>query len=411
MRGARVRHDGGVRTYEQWRDLLRDEPLPAAIVDLDAVDRNLAVLLGKLADGPTLRLASKSVRVPAVLRHLLDRDPRVQGVMTWSAPEAKLLADRGFTDLLNGYPVGRAHDAAIFAELAGRDAVRAVAMVDADDHLGLLSLAATERGVTIPVCLDVDVSLRLLGGAVHLGVRRSPLRDADSVLALARRIRNTPGVELVGVMAYEAQVAGLPDRAPGQSLQAPVYRLIKARSRTLAARRRAAVRDALAADGFALNLINGGGTGSIEATSSDGSCTEVTAGSGFYAPTLFEGYDGLALEPAAFFALPVVRTSDPDHVTCGFGGFVASGPTDASRSPSVHLPRGLSILGMEGFGEVQTPLKIGAGAPPLRLGDPVICRHAKAGELMEHAAEVLLVRDGAIVERAPTERGLGLAFG
>jgi D-serine deaminase-like pyridoxal phosphate-dependent protein len=400
-----------VRTHDEWRALLADRPLPGVIVDLDVVDSNLALLLGRMAPGPTLRIASKSVRVPAVLRHLIDASPRVQGVMTWSAPEAKALADHGFTDLLNGYPVGRPTDAVLFAELAGREGVRAVAMVDAEEQVSLLSVAASERGVTVPLCLDLDVSLRLLGGAVHLGVRRSPLRDVAAAIDLAHRIRNTPGVELVGVMAYEAQVAGLPDRVPGQALLDPIRRGIKARSRPLAAQRRTAVVDALRADGFTIDLVNGGGTGSIEATSADGSCTEVTAGSGFYCPTLFDGYDGLPLQPAAFFALPVVRRSDPDHITCAFGGFTASGPADPSRAPTVHSPPGLTPLGMEGFGEVQTPFKEGPKAPPLRLGDPVVCRHSKAGELMEHVSEVLLVRGGDVVDVAPTERGLGLPFG
>ncbi len=400
-----------MRSYDAWRALLADRTLPAAIVDLDAVDANLRLLLDRLAPGPTLRVASKSIRVPAVLHHLLRADPRVAGVMTYSAAEAKALADRGFTDLLHGYPVGRRVDADVFADLAGRDGVRAVAMVDAEDQVSLLSVAAGERGVTIPLCLDLDASLRLLGGALHLGVRRSPLRDVAGARELAHRVRDTPGVRLVGVMAYEAQVAGLPDRVPGQALLDPIRRGVKAKSSPLAAARRRAVVAALRADGFEIDLVNGGGTGSIAVTSADGTCTEVTAGSGFFAPTLFDGYDGLPVQPAAFFALPIVRRSDPDHVTCGFGGWLASGPPEASRAPAVHAPTGLRPLGMEGFGEVQTPLKVGPGAPALRLGDPVVCRHAKAGELMEHVAEVLLVRGDEVVEVAPTMRGLGLAFG
>ena len=400
-----------MRSYDSWRALLAERSLPAAVVDLDVVEANLAILLDRLAPGPTLRVASKSVRVPAILRHLLDADPRVQGVMTWSAAEATELADQGFSDLLNGYPVGRRADAHRFAELAGREGVRAIAMVDAVDQVSLLSQAGAARGVTIPLCLDLDASLRLLGGAVHLGVRRSPLRDVAAARELARRIRDASNVDLIAVMAYEAQVAGLPDRVPGQALLDPVRRAIKAKSRPLAARRRTEVVQALSADGFELCVVNGGGTGSIEATSADGSCTEVTAGSGFFCPSLFDGYDGLPLMPAAWVALPVVRRSDPGYVTCGFGGWIASGPPDASRAPIVHAPEGLSVLSMEGFGEVQTPLKVGARTPALRLGDPVICRHAKAGELMEHVAEVLLVRGESIVDVAPTERGLGLPFG
>ncbi len=255
---------------------------------------------------------------------------------------------------------------------------------------------------------DIDASLRV--GPAHLGVRRSPLRGADAALGVARHIRGAPGVELVGIMAYEAQVAGLPDHAPGHSLLDPVRRLIKRRSIALVADRRASVVAALRADGFELSFVNGGGTGSVASTSRDGVVTEVTIGSGFLCPTIFDHYDGLDLHPAAFFALPVVRRSDPDHVTCAGGGYVASGAAGPDRLPTVHLPRGLSPLGMEGWGEVQTPFRLGPRAPTLQLGDPVLARHAKAGELMERFASCLLVRGEAVVDEVPTYRGLGGCF-
>ena len=146
----------------------------------------------------------------------------------------------------------------------------------------------------------------------------------------------------------------------------------------------------------------------MHATSHDGTVTEVTAGSGFFCPTLFDGYDDLPLEPAAFFALPVVRSSDPGFVTCAAGGFVASGPPGPDRAPRVHLPPGLSTVSLEGFGEVQTPFAV-QGAQPV-LGAPVLCRHAKAGELMERFNEALLVEGDAIVARSPSYRGLGASF-
>ena len=62
--------------------------------------------------------------------------------------------------------------------------------------------------------LELDVSWRPLGAAVHIGVRRSPLRDVRDVVALARRAAATAGLKLHGVMAYEAQIAGVADSSP-----------------------------------------------------------------------------------------------------------------------------------------------------------------------------------------------------
>ena len=405
-----TRYSREVDDYDRWRRALAGEALPAAVVDLDALEHNQDVLLARLGAGLTLRVASKSVRVPGVMRRLLDRGgERLRGLMTFAAAEAALLVDQGFDDLLIAYPVGREADAQVVAGLAARGA-RVYATVDAADQVELLARAARGAGATVPLCLDVDASWRPLGGVAHFGVRRSPVRSGGAARALARLIRDTEGVSLEAVLAYEAQVAGIRERNPTSRHLDPIRRFIKRRSEPLAKTRRAEVLAALRADGHAVEVVNGGGTGSMVSTSADPSVTEVTAGSGFFCSHLFDGYDGLPLRPAALFALAVVRRSDPDYLTCGGGGYIASGGAGADRLPIVHLPGGLEPVALEGFGEVQTPLKRVAGAPELALGDPILCRHAKAGELMERFSEVLLVRGDAVVERAPTYRGLGGCF-
>jgi D-serine deaminase-like pyridoxal phosphate-dependent protein len=127
---------------------------------------------------------------------------------------------------------------------------------------------------------------------------------------------------------------------------------------------------------------------------------------------LFDDYRAFRLEPAALWALPVVRRPAPGIATVLGGGFVASGPVGADRLPQPALPRGLRLLRAEGAGEVQTPVR-GRAADQLRIGDRVWFRHAKAGELCEHV-DVLHLLDGhedlAITETVPTYRGEGRTF-
>jgi D-serine deaminase-like pyridoxal phosphate-dependent protein len=159
--------------------------------------------------------------------------------------------------------------------------------------------------------------------------------------------------------------------------------------------------------------VDGGGTGTLDANAREPALTEIAVGSGFLASHLFDDYRGLALTPAAFFALPVARKPAPDLVTCHGGGWVASGAPGLDRLPRPVYPAGLSLLGMEGAGEVQTPLKVGgtrAHRVTLEIGDPVFFRHAKAGELAEHVNEYLLVRGDKIVDRVHTYRGMGRCF-
>jgi D-serine deaminase-like pyridoxal phosphate-dependent protein len=243
-----------------------------------------------------------------------------------------------------------------------------------------------------------------------VGVRRSPVRSVADVMDLARHSLALGGVRVAGVMMYEAHIAGLPDANPFSPAMNPVRRLIKTVAKPDVAALRGRVAEALANEGFKLDFFNGGGTGSLDWTPGDAAVTEVTAGSGFLCSHLFSYFRGVKLTPAAFFALQAVRSSDPGYVTGLGGGYVASGEAGPDKLPTPYLPEGLSLVNLEGAGEVQTPLRLGKDAPRILPGDPILFRHAKAGELAERFNEYLLIRDGRVVGREPTYRGLGRCF-
>ncbi|MCC6623580.1 MAG: alanine racemase [Deltaproteobacteria bacterium] len=421
------------RSYENWKALLAGVRLPAALVDLDAVARNAALILERLGPGPvTLRIASKSVRVVGLLRHIAALcGARARGLMTFSAHETAWLAERhGMTDLVLAYPIARADEAEALAACGRRPGVRVRAVIDDPAHVELLAAAiAREPSPGLSACVDLDAAWRplapdgplagspaspgllaRLGRRVHLGVRRSPVRSAEAALALADHAR-ARGLVVDAVMAYEAQVAGLPDTSRSGGWLDPIRRFVRTRSMPVVTARRREIVQALRAAGHPIALVNGGGTGSVGATAHDGTVTEVTVGSGFLCSHLFDGYHDLPLEPAAFFALPIVRVPDPGFVTCFAGGYLASGPAAADRLPRVHAPAGLTPTGGEGWGEVQTPLAVSRDAPPLAIGDPIIARHAKAGELFERFDRCHLVRGAHIDDVVPTYRGDQGSFG
>lgn len=383
---------------------------PAAVVDLDAVEANVAEVVRRLGDsGRSLRVATKSVRHVGLLRRIMDAGGAAfRGLMCYSAGEAAWLAGQGFDDLFVAYPTLRPAALDACASSAAGGATIALA-VDCREHVEALGRAASAHGAVLGAVIDVDVSWRPGLGA-HIGVRRSPVRDAATAVALAEVIGATPGVRLDGVMGYEAHIAGVADRSPFTRSSNAARRAMKRAAAPAAARIRGDVVQALQGAGYALRLVNGGGSGSLVSTAADPVVTEVTAGSAFLAPHLFDHYDRLSLRPAAFIALEVTRSSDEGYATCGGGGYVASGPPSLDRLPMPVWPPGLAYVAMEGAGEVQTPFKVPAGTT-LRAGDDVLVRHAKAGELAERFAMFHLVRGGEVVAREPTYRGQGVAFG
>jgi D-serine deaminase-like pyridoxal phosphate-dependent protein len=373
---------------------------PFGVLSAEALAANAFDMLDR-AGGTPIRVASKSVRVRGVLDAVLAL-PGYRGILSYTLPEALWLAET-CDDVVVGYPSA---DRNGIARLAADEtlASRVTLMVDSVEQLDFIDSVVAPAGRTpLRVCLELDASLRsgLLG---HLGVRRSPVHDPADAAALAVAIVARPGFRLVGIMAYEAQVAGQVNRGAGR---VHIRAMQKASIRELAERRGAAV--AAVRQIADLEFVNGGGTGSLESTHADPSVTEIAAGSGLFGPHLFDGYVHFTPAPAASFAMSVVRRPTPEIATILGGGWVASGPPGPDRLPQIVWPEGLRMLPREMAGEVQTPV-VGPAARDLRVGDRVWFRHTKAGEVSEHLDAFAVVENGRIVEETPTYRGEGKVF-
>ena len=394
--------------YDRYETIFEGIGAPFAFADLDALAVNAESMLERAAGKP-IRVASKSVRCLEVLDLVDERWEGYQGLLCFTVDEALMLAAHGRRDLVVAYPSVDRHAISRLADLAAGDAEGApVLMVDEAAQLDLIEGCVGRGATPIPVAIDIDVGYHALGGAVQAGPKRSPIRTAAKARRFAEEIASRPGVELVGLMAYEGQVAGVGDDAPGHALRNFGIRRMQRASMAEIAERRAEIVDAVSSVAE-LRFVNGGGTGSLELTTREAAVSELAAGSGFFAPALFDSYSRFSLQPAAGFALPIVRRAAAGSATALGGGYVASGPAGADRLPEPWLPAGLHLDRMEGAGEVQTPL-LGEAAVRLRVGDSVYMRHAKAGELCERFNTLYLIEGDRIVSQAPTYRGAGHAF-
>ena len=322
--------------------------------------------------GPVpIRVATKSLRC----RYLIERalaTPGYRGVMCYSLPEALWLHAVGTSDdLLVAYPT--VDRRALRALAADGEARRHITiMTDSPAHLDVVDRALGDGHPEIRVCLDLDVSWRPLGRrpAVHIGTRRSPLHTPEQAAGFARAITRRAGFRLVGVMGYEGQIAG-----PG---------------------RRTARAPAQGSADQADPGPFGPGTGppagrddppdpgpdhpGIRQRRRDRQPGVDRAGrvgdrahGGFRAgrPDPVRRLPPVRPRTRLLFALPVVRRPGPGIATLFSGGYVASGTGTPDRLPRPYLPAGLSLTGVEGAGEVQTPVR-GAAAEHLQAGDRVL---------------------------------------
>ncbi|TCJ05715.1 amino acid deaminase/aldolase [Cytobacillus praedii] len=386
------------------KELLKEISLPALLLDIDAFDENCKKIAEK-ANRKTIRIATKSIRSVSLLRRILQSNQIFKGLMSFTPQESIFLSEKGFDDILLGYPCWDM-DALIKIAKINQTEKKIILMVDSFEHIDHLQRIALKTSGKFYVCIDVDMSTAFAN--LHFGVRRSPLNNDEIVLQLAKKIQQSSKLKLIGIMGYEAQIAGVSDRMPSQYLKNTFISYLKKKSIPEIAVRRTKVIQRLKDEGIPLSLVNGGGTGSLLTTTLEDYVTEVTVGSGFYSPLLFDYYQSFNYKPSLFFALPIVRKPAPNIYTCLGGGYIASGAVGKDKMPKPVYPVGGKLLPLEGAGEVQTPVYYENLS--LDIGDAIVFRAAKAGEICERFKEIICISNQQIVYRFDTYRGEGECF-
>lgn len=276
---------------------LADLATPALVVDVRALDRNIAAMAGFFADGPCrLRPHVKAHKTPAIAARQLAAGSCI-GLTCATVAEAEAVSPLCDDLLIANELVGQSKWARV-ARLAGR--LRVTTAVDSRHGAEGLAAAAQSAGTRIGVLVDLDV-----------GQGRCGVEPGEHALSLARLIVGMPALELRGVMGYEGHVQSIRER----------------RARETAARQSMAAlvgtADLLRGAGLPCPVVSAGGTGTFDISGRVPGVTEIQAGSYALMDTDY-GAVGLPFEPAFWVLGTVISRPALDRVVLDCGHKSAS---------------------------------------------------------------------------------------
>jgi D-serine deaminase-like pyridoxal phosphate-dependent protein len=342
-----------------------DLTTPALLVDLDVVDENVRqATLVLEGTGILLRPHVKTHRTPALAYRQIG--PLARGLTCATVGEAEVMARAGLDDLLIANEVASADKYMRIAELATCGARLVVAVDNAEAALALGD-AVGARGGRIELLVDVDV-----------GLGRCGVRELGEVVSIATACAGHPALGVRGLMGYEGRLrATSEDRQ--ERVAAAFQKLRRARS-------------ALTDNGIPVDVISGGGTSTMLDALTDGTMTEIQAGT--YA-LMEDDLDGLSLpfRPAVSVRARVISCREGQAVIdaglkslgCEYG------------APRVLTEDWLASR----VSEEHTVLQTNGDSP--HIGDLVYLRPSQVRTTFNLYGEAELHRGGAFVDRVSVE--------
>ncbi len=226
---------------------------PQLLLDLDLLDGNLRLLQDACAwAGKDLRVHFKSLKCGGLAKYLAARG--VRGFLCAKLNEAEVLVAAGQRDVFVANQIVGPAKLRRLARLA-REANLRVCVDDAD-NVREMAAAAREAGATIEVLVELDV-----------GMSRCGVEPGEPALRLARLVAAEPGLRFVGLQGYDGHLQLLADREQKQA------RCLEGLERLRQ------TRELLEAEGLAVEVVTGAGTGTWEWAAAHPAMTELQPGS------------------------------------------------------------------------------------------------------------------------------------
>jgi len=324
---------------------VEDIDTPALVVDLDALDRNIA----KMAEfarsaGVRVRPHAKTHKSAAIALRQIAQGAVGQCVQ--KVGEAEALVRGGVRDVL------------VSNQVVGERKLRRLAALAKDARIALCFDSAEQVDAASRVAKDLGVELGALV-EIEVGMERCGIEPGKPAAALARRIADAPNLKFRGLQAYHGRAQHLPTHQ--QRAQA-VASAIDAVRETL---------DALKAENLSCETIAGAGTGTFQFESESGVYNELQVGSYVFMDTDYAkigNKDGglyTAFEHSLFVLASVLSTPAPDRAIVDAGLKSYSGE---KGSPWVHGREDVQLTNMS---DEHGKLVLGPKAKKLKSGEKV----------------------------------------
>ncbi|MEM9784716.1 MAG: DSD1 family PLP-dependent enzyme [Pseudomonadota bacterium] len=314
---------------------------PALVVDLDAMDRNIARMAGEAAAlGMRLRPHAKTHKCAAIARAQIEAG--AVGIAVQKATEAEAMVDGGICDVLVTNQVLARGKLDRLAARARRAKIGLC--VDAGEGALVASAAAEAAGASFDVMVEIDI-----------GQGRCGVMPGIAAAELAALVDGLPGLRFSGLQAYHGGI---------QHLATPAERTAAVALSAAACQR---ALDALAAAGLSAETIGGAGTGTFREEGAAGVWNEVQPGSYVLMDADYGALDTGAAPPfehALYLATQVISRRDGGHAVLDAGHKAAS---IDSGPPVPVAPPGARATSLN---DEHTVLALPAGHE-LALGDPV----------------------------------------
>ena len=367
---------------------------PALVVDLDAMERNLATMAA-FANQHKVRLRPHAKMHKSAALAKLQIAAGAVGVCVQKTSEAEALVAGGVFNIFISNevisPAKLARVAALTRAVAAHGGKIALC-VDAIEGISRLATSMNEARLASGVATHIDVFIE-----INVGQNRCGVEPGAAAVALALEIRKHPALNFAGLQAYHGQA---------QHLRSP-------------AERRQAITDAIAAvmhtkqliegEGIQVSLVTGAGTGTAVLEAASGVYGELQAGSYLFMDADYAANQLDVNQPRfehALFVKTQIISTHSTHAVCDAGH--KSHAID-SGLPKVHAFSQTSQLDYFNGGDEHGVLRAAAGSTRLpHLGsmvwlipghcDPTVNLHNELigvrGGLLKGVVESIIKVDG-----------------